>query len=535
MSFKNILKRAIAGVVLLSQFVTVCHAFENQKIDYYDEYIKISGTLKAGAENDVVTLVILDKAIDFTSFDIINDSETASHIKMYYETKLDSGGNYTFYFAPDNGGRYYGYINTESNGDVSHKFPIPYIIKEDFDALKVAFDGTADALKNVLYTNRNALGLTVPIYSELAEGDYLDIAKILKSAGFSRETFIDVADKAALIVNLNKNAINDINSYIDILNLSDKNAEYFNEEISKDVTKNLSGKNIVDMTQFDSVLTESIILANINNASAEKIMKVLKDYGIGINISVANSLKKAAPYTSLDDVKNDIKKYSSTGTTQTTSTGGGGGGGGGSSWPNVKNNFQGAVIEQAPIETIANFAFDDLDEVLWAKEAVEELYKMGVISGKEARLFYPKDKVLREEFAKIIATAFELNLIDNEFPFSDVSEQDWFYPYVKSAYLAGIVKGIGEDTFGAGRTITREDLCVMIYRAVEVGNYTLSGNISKSFDDAEDISEYAKEAVARLVSSGIISGDDNNKFNPKASATRAEAARIVYMTLQKIR
>ena len=91
--------------------------------------------------------------------------------------------------------------------------------------------------------------------------------------------------------------------------------------------------------------------------------------------------------------------------------------------------------------------------------------------------------------------AFELNLIDDEFPFSDVAEKDWFYPYVKSTYLAGIVNGIGDNKFGVGMNITRQDLCVMVYRAILAGNDTLSGDRTKIFDDEEQISFYAKEAV----------------------------------------
>lgn len=48
-----------------------------------------------------------------------------------------------------------------------------------------------------------------------------------------------------------------------------------------------------------------------------------------------------------------------------------------------------------------------------------------------------------------------------------------------------------------------------------------------SFNDENEIDEYAKEAVAALSKAKIINGDNGN-FRPKSYATRAEAAKIVY-------
>ena len=52
------------------------------------------------------------------------------------------------------------------------------------------------------------------------------------------------------------------------------------------------------------------------------------------------------------------------------------------------------------------------------------------------------------------------------------------------------------------------------------------------FSDADEISDYAKDAVEKLSAAGIINGDESGKFNPKQSATRAETAKILWMTIQ---
>ena len=154
----------------------------------------------------------------------------------------------------------------------------------------------------------------------------------------------------------------------------------------------------------------------------------------------------------------------------------------------------------------------------------------GVLNGRSERLFTPNDNVTREEFAKIITVAFKLNLVNTECPFGDVDENNWAYPYIRSAYKAGIIKGVSETEFGYGQNITREDLCVMINRMLTVGELTLPQVDGGVFGDDGEISDYAKESVYYLERAGIILGDGTN-FNPKANATRAEAAKIVYLAL----
>jgi len=52
------------------------------------------------------------------------------------------------------------------------------------------------------------------------------------------------------------------------------------------------------------------------------------------------------------------------------------------------------------------------------------------------------------------------------------------------------------------------------------------------FDDYRDIAPYAQSAFAAMKYAGIINGIGSNKLGPTATATRAEAATIVYRMLQ---
>ena len=47
-------------------------------------------------------------------------------------------------------------------------------------------------------------------------------------------------------------------------------------------------------------------------------------------------------------------------------------------------------------------------------------------------------------------------------------------------------------------------------------------------DEMDDVSDWAKEAMHYCIAAGIINGDDERRFNPRQTANRAEAAKIIY-------
>lgn len=65
-------------------------------------------------------------------------------------------------------------------------------------------------------------------------------------------------------------------------------------------------------------------------------------------------------------------------------------------------------------------------------------------------------------------------------PFKDIKEDDWFYKYVKSVYLSGIMTGTSEITFEPNRQMTRAEfataidrLCKMIDERFDIFNRVL--------------------------------------------------------------
>ena len=53
-----------------------------------------------------------------------------------------------------------------------------------------------------------------------------------------------------------------------------------------------------------------------------------------------------------------------------------------------------------------------------------------------------------------------------------------------------------------------------------------------AFEDFDSVSNYAKNAVSFAEANGIVKGMGDGNFHPKDSATRAEAAVIIYNAIE---
>lgn len=109
--------------------------------------------------------------------------------------------------------------------------------------------------------------------------------------------------------------------------------------------------------------------------------------------------------------------------------------------------------------------------------------------------------------------------------FDDVPEDHWAYSAIE--YLAGnnIVSGLSDTEFGLGRSITRGDFVLMLYRAFDMPEVDQS--VSSLFNDLED-SDYASTAISWAVSKNIASGMGDGSFGTKNSITREQAAVIMH-------
>lgn len=187
------------------------------------------------------------------------------------------------------------------------------------------------------------------------------------------------------------------------------------------------------------------------------------------------------------------------------------------------------VVSDSVQESSVNFT--DMDGALWAVEAVNYLSGKSIINGKTSTTFDPNANVTRAEFIKMLIKAFGLEEDGLTCTFDDVPTNHWSYSAIASAYSKGIVNGISDKLFGTEDSITRQDMAVMAYRAAIAAGKTFGGTV-KNFSDSDTISNYALVAVTALSGEEIINGLPDGTFCPFETATRAQAAKIIYMMIK---
>ena len=178
--------------------------------------------------------------------------------------------------------------------------------------------------------------------------------------------------------------------------------------------------------------------------------------------------------------------------------------------------------------------FSDVDEAYsWAVKYVDTLYSTGVLAGttgNNAKLFYPSTKITRGDFMLLLVRALNLQSSTTTSNFTDVTSGSYYYDAINTAKALGIALGT-DNKFYPNSSITREDAMVLTLRAMnKSGSGVAASDVStlSVYSDKNVISDYAKEAVAALIKSGIITGSDDNKIHPMESITRVQAAAIIY-------
>ncbi|MCQ6562712.1 SwmB domain-containing protein [Paenibacillus mendelii] len=168
----------------------------------------------------------------------------------------------------------------------------------------------------------------------------------------------------------------------------------------------------------------------------------------------------------------------------------------------------------------------------WAAADVQKLASKLIVSGVSATAFEPNKPITKAEFVTMLTRA--LGLTDSgsakELPYLDVSAKSWFHTSVLIAYESGIIDPA--DRFKPNRPITRAQMAVMAYRAVQAAGQKIPiTNIDRSiidkFTDLRAVSPEERNAIIADVKAGIMSGSSQTAFMPEANASRAQAAVIL--------
>ena len=160
----------------------------------------------------------------------------------------------------------------------------------------------------------------------------------------------------------------------------------------------------------------------------------------------------------------------------------------------------------------------------------------GIKPGAEnTRRTTPKDGILLREWQDIRDTttitgdqpAADEEAEEGNNPFTDVSEDDWFYDDVMFVYENGLMEGISSTQFGPYETQTRGRMAEILWRM----EGSPAPKVKNSFADVEDGALYA-DAIAWITENDILSGYSKDSFGPGDPITWEQLAVMFYRYAQ---
>lgn len=177
-----------------------------------------------------------------------------------------------------------------------------------------------------------------------------------------------------------------------------------------------------------------------------------------------------------------------------------------------------------------NITFEDLNEH-WAEKDISWLASRYIVKGNEG-IYKPQDEVSRAEFTSLLIRILGIEADDQKSAtqFKDVDQSAWYSNDVNKALQLGLITGVDQTRFAPNESVTREQMAVMISKVMKYlgKEQTASGlQLEKEFNDMDQISDWANDAVRLMVDSQLMLGQGEQEFAPKDNATRAESAVLI--------
>ncbi len=566
-----IMKRRVAAYVMLLMLLLSampCIAAESElnikaAADNELGAITVTGSAPASWGRRKISVMVCkpaqDAEIDFVSMD---EASFLEHVYTICETECNADGNFSMKIVLADGadsGYYWvragasGVANSEANDKrvlfVERKTAEKVLVQvneaKSADELQKVLEGTASPenlpnceilsldLEDEIYA-ANALTFCEYLFAKRGNG-YRKVSDLQNMFTVCRAlTDLTICTEDEVKVKLA--------SYASLLGADITCKEYLQ---NSDAIAKLIKTNIKTLIQYSDdtgkFFRAMTAVTAINVADRSNVMNVVKKYAESLDITLGTEYESLDSYevgkalvgknffnvhsvrdalsARIEELLAEKKKNDK------TSSGGGSSGGSKGSGLGIDTPAPITPIEQKDAEALESL-FSDVAREHWAYESIAVLTEKGVLSGMGDGTFSPDETITREQLAKIISAAFSVTQ-KGEMPFEDVRQSAWYAPFVESVYAAGIVKGVSEAEFGVGKSVTRQDFMLMLYRILQSRDVIMNPQ-EPTFYDTADIADYAREAIGALAEIGAVKGTNERKVEPRRAVSRAEAAKLIY-------
>lgn len=230
----------------------------------------------------------------------------------------------------------------------------------------------------------------------------------------------------------------------------------------------------------------------------------------------------------------------------------------------MKINFKKIAVLPIAFSLFSNSVlamnFKDVSQTFWGYQYINDVAQKGLITADAAGYFKPNDNINKFDSAKILAKAAGYKYTDitsdeNEFynnaynkyksllsdyakkysKWTNISDREIAYLLEKNIFTqSDLDKFIVKDTSSEKlRALSKEEAAMYLVKLIDTLVQVNSSDTTIFADDSL-ISESYKPYVACLCKNAIITGDDNNKFNPKSAVTKTTFSVMLSKTLKFI-
>ena len=268
-----------------------------------------------------------------------------------------------------------------------------------------------------------------------------------------------------------------------------------------------AGRNIPAATQYVVALYQGNTLVETKTVSTVQTVAFS-----GLSSGTAYTLKS---YAVSPVGRSDI--LSQTVTTASSSSGGHTSSGSNSSRPS----------DPKPPVNDPSTGFTDVKNDAYYADAVKWAVDRGITNGQTTTLFGAEASCTRAQIVTFLWRAAGSPVPQTtKNPFTDLSEDAYYYQAVLWAVEQGITVGTTETTFDPDQTCTRGEAVTFLHR--NAGEPVAAGN--HGFQDVNG-SDYYDNAVQWAKEKSITSGTTETTFSPSAHCTRGQIVTFLYRNL----
>lgn len=180
-------------------------------------------------------------------------------------------------------------------------------------------------------------------------------------------------------------------------------------------------------------------------------------------------------------------------------------------------------------ETTSGIPSDSIQQVITAK------WMTNFSDGK----FYPERLLSRAELASIMVKTFRLDkrqaITKENLAIPDVPRSYWAFNDIQIVLKTDIMKGYRGDEFFPNQKVTRAEALAIFAQAYGVFQFPddAVNEILATHPDEKSIPDWARKAIATVVTEGFINTDAQGNISPLKPVTRGDMAYVLSKYLQR--